>query len=342
MWLRGTPANLRELEYFFTEFGELLTAGIDLEQALKQLHKLPSRIGMNLFAINAALRKGQALDEVFLSAGFPDFVMPFLQIGLTTGELGEAMQQLSGYLNRRRKYRERLWKISAYPLFLAVLSMVTIYTMSWQVLPSYLRFYQSLHLHVPALVSWLIQITMAVVHIIPFMIATAGVIGVSVWMTRSRLQPKMESWIVHRKGGELLRTIKAAQSFSTLSALLGAGIDLLSSLHVLIRTNTASMRKEWQELLLLIEKGASLSSAINHTAYLPELASAMLMIAEQTGDLENGTKRVARHFESVLERMLERFFAVLEPLSLVILGIVVGGATLLLLVPMTDLVKQLA
>ena len=342
MWQNKRNPRLKQLEFFIADLGDLLAGGIDLDQALAALSVIAPRRYAHAKSMQVAIRRGVAVDEVFTNAAFPEVAIAFIRIGLVTGELEQSLQNLSAYLGSRRKRRDKFGKLIAYPLFLTVLSTASLYMMAWQVIPHFLSFYHALNLQIPFAVQWVLQSAHVLVVALPYVILLLLCVATPLWWTRTRWLPFAEKRMVKQKWGGWLRLIKAAQSFETLAALLSAGIDMITSLQVLISTNTARMQVEWGLILHAIEQGEPLSMALKHTSYLPELASIMLSVAEQTGDLESAATRLKRYYASTLERTLERFFALFEPASLLVLGLIVGGVTVILLLPMTDLVRQLS
>ncbi len=332
----------KQLEFFIADLADLLSAGIDLGQALDSLLVIaPKRYGWAKI-MSDAIGNGQAVDTVFERAGFPQVALTFLRVGLVTGELDQAFQSLTAYYHHRRMRREKLGKLVAYPVFLSFLSLFSMYVMSWQVIPHFITFYHSLNLQIPHQVQVVMLFADILVVGLPYAFLLTGGLVLIFWRNKNRWLVSVEKNVVSHSWGAWLRFYKAMQNFETLSALLGAGVDLLTALHVMISTNIARMKNEWAKILQDVEKGMLFSHALKSTPYFPELASSMLIVAEQTGDLAGGAKRLKNYYERSFDRAMERLFSLFEPVSLVILGVVVGGVTLVLLLPMTDLVQQLS
>ena len=332
----------RQIEFFVADLADLLSAGIDLNQSLDSLALVaPKRYGWAK-QMKDSISRGQAVEEVFERAGFPEVAVSFLRVGLVTGELDQAFQSLTLYFNHRRLRREKLGKMLSYPILLMFLSLVSMYMMAWQVIPHFLKFYHSLNLAIPRQVQVVMMLANVVVMSLPYTILLVGGLVVLFWWKRDRWLIRVEKRVVRHSWGAWLRILKAMQNFETLSALLGAGVDLLTAIEVMISTNTARMRCEWTTIFHAVGKGTTLSHALRLTPYFPELAASMLTIAEQTGDLEGGAKRLKNYYERSFDRTVERLFSFFEPASLFILGVMIGGVTLVLLLPMTDLVKQLS
>ena len=342
MWLKAQKLRAKSLDDFITDLSDLLAAGIDLDQSLSALLAIAPKRYQLAKSMQSQIRRGVAVDEVFSNAPFPEVVVAFARIGFATGELAQSLQNLSAHLASRRKHREKWIKMTAYPLFLLLLTTASLYLLAWQVIPQFARFYQAMNLQMPLALTWWLQGADAMAVLLPGLLVLIASFALILWWTRKRWLISVERWLVGRKWGGWLRMVKAGQTFATLSALLSAGIDLVSSLQVLIATDTARMKHEWTEILRAIEKGEPFSSAVKLSPYFPDLTIAMLAISEQTGDLEGGATRLKSYYERAITRELERFFAIFEPASLIFLGLVVGSVTIEVLWPMTDLVKQLS
>ena len=127
-----------------------------------------------------------------------------------------------------------------------------------------------------------------------------------------------------------------------IALLLSSGIDLLSVIHVLVELDLAHLQTDWLELIAGLESGKTFAQGLSEISLLPSFLSEMIALAENTGELDRTAQRAFLHLERMIDRSFERFIRVAEPSLTIFVGLLVGGATLFLTLPMFSLIRQLS
>ncbi len=323
---------------------ELVESGVDLDGSLRIVAARGRQVAETATHVHQALRGGSQIADALWRLGCPEMVVGMVRVGELTGELGRAIHSSADYLTRRRLRMERLRKALAYPVLLAVLSTVVVYILDFAVLPDFQEMYQALGVGMSPSMVWWVHTAVRVSELVPGLLL-ASLAGV---------------WLLHRAAGRPVRrriaTILlgwrwargwmqyyiARRVWEVLSFALNGGMDLLAALHALERSDEMGMADVWREVVGQVEHGLPLSAALQRRPEMPEAVLSLLHVAEHTGDIALGAKRIYRHLDGVVERTVDRLLEGIEPVATIILGGVVGGATLLFFYPMLELIRQMA
>ncbi|MHB1682451.1 MAG: type II secretion system F family protein [Bacilli bacterium] len=331
------------MEYLLVDLSELLQAGIDLHLALQILRARNGVHAEDLETVLRGVESGQSLSDGLAAIGFTASVVGFLQAGELAGDVALAAGQTGFHLERNREYRTRLVKMLAYPILLTFLCVVLTYVLAAVVMPNFQNMYHAMNLKLSAPTELLFSSSRLIAAVLPIALAVLALLAAVGAAARQTIRPGILAlglrWKLSRS---LIQMWKAREGMEVLNLLLGAGIDLLLALRVMARADTAKMKDMWTQAAMEIEGGAPLSDALANLSLLPPVVKDMMRLAERTGDLERGSERLLHYLETYLDRSFERTLRIVEPALTFFLGGVVGLATMLLMWPMMQLVRQLS
>lgn len=294
--------------------------------------------------LHAALRSGTPVSDAFGQLECPDIVAGVLRVGEMTGDLRGAMQGARDYLAKRRQRRERLLRTLAYPLLLMALSTIVVYILDLVVLPDFQDMYRALGVVMSASAWRWTEVGVRVSEIAP-LLALAGAAAMRMWIRYAGTPTRRYAvrFILGRRViGTWMQYYIARRAWEVLALTLDAGMDLLSALRALKRADELGLGDLWQEVMGQVEQGVTLSAALRQRPEMPEVVIDLLHVAEHTGDLAVGAGRIYRHLDGVVERSVDRVLEGVEPAATLVLGGMVGGATMLFFYPMLELIRQMA
>jgi type IV pilus assembly protein PilC len=143
--------------------------------------------------------------------------------------------------------------------------------------------------------------------------------------------------------GGLQRIVSAAQLARSLSTLLAGGTPLVEAL----RTASGSITNQvYLDRLAIttqqVAEGVSLAKAVRTNELMPEMAARMIEVGEASGGLETMLAEVAQFYEELLDSRLTRVMAIIEPLMMLLMGVLIGGIIIVMYLPvfhMADIIK---
>jgi type IV pilus assembly protein PilC len=143
--------------------------------------------------------------------------------------------------------------------------------------------------------------------------------------------------------GEIASKFATSQMARTVATLLGGGLPLVNSLDIATRSiGNQFIATELVTVASRVREGASFAAALSARKVFPEVAVKMAEVGESTGALQEMLNTVADFFDEEIETNMERFITLVEPVLLVIMGIVIAGLLLALYMPLFQLSSVLA
>ncbi len=331
------------MEYFLSDLSDLLQAGIDIDAALCALSSRAIKRGSFANVLRERVRQGQSLASGFSVLSFPDIIVRILRLGEWTGDLSHALTKAAHYLEIKRLRRERLVRVLSYPMVLTIFCFAVTQLLASVVLPEFYHMYESLGVPLSKSTELLFYLGRVIAWGLPRMLIALIVLCiVFVVLYRSKRAKMIQLPFSH---GPLMRwftLLQAKQSMEVLAFLLQGGLDLLTSLTYMAEMNSAGLASEWSLVVHDVSLGMSLSEVLKDRTALPQLIIDTLEMAEKTGDLPGSAHRLSSYYTRTVDQKTERFFHLLEPVSTAILGLIIGFATLLFMLPMMNLIRQLS
>lgn len=334
-----------DIAAFVDEFGSLLRAGLPVSESLSIAAERPdSRTLENILKrVHVDVQEGVGLSEAFAKHGdvFDRFFVTLVRIGEQSGNLLAGLQQYGEHLGHRIAMRRRLSQALAYPSFLLLALLVILAVLFLFVLPRFTEMYADFGADLPRPTLALVWVVDHIIVLAPVGI-TALALVVTAWRRAGRSEPGRilrdrfiggVPWV----GG--IRAMHDQVSLArTLASLLAGGVPLSESLGVVRGSVSDSrLREKLSEVADDVSRGESLASALRSYQVLPEAALRMVAVGEATGGLAEMLSQIARHQDDKLRDRLARSMALVEPLLMLVMGVLVGVVIIVMYLPVFHL-----
>jgi type IV pilus assembly protein PilC len=328
--LSRRKVKLEPFLIFNQQFLTLIRAGLPILGSLQMLAKNQknAHFSSQLDDVATRVKTGEALSSAFeAQSGFPVMFTTTLLAGERSGNLQEVLERYVSFQRITLTFRKKLITSLIYPCVLLVLVTALVIFMFAYVVPQFATLYDQLGSNLPsmtvALLSfskwlnrnllWILLIlasTIAVVY--RFSVTEKGRDFVDGLRIRTPVLGKI--WIKYQ----------VALFARTLATLLTGGLSLVPSMETAARS-ISSMRvsKAVVTSISTVREGKSLAEALIQTKVFPDLAAEMITVGEQTGALPQMLNSVAEFFEEDVATALTASLALIEPIILIIMGIVV-------------------
>jgi general secretion pathway protein F len=172
------------------------------------------------------------------------------------------------------------------------------------------------------------------------LVLLAGGASLFAWMLKNAaFREKFDAaWLTVPVIGRLARGYNAARFAGTLAMLSAAGVPILKALQAAAETlSNHALRRDALDALVLVREGAPLASALSQKKRFPGLLSMFARLGEQTGQLPQMLDRAARQLSNEVQRRAMTLATILEPLLIVVMGLVVMLIVLAVLMPIIQL-----
>jgi type IV pilus assembly protein PilC len=340
---RRRKVGTTEFLIFNQEMATLLKAGLPLVQSLDILRKrVPNpvfRAALN--DIHERVRSGTALSDAFEAQGlFSGVYTASLMAGEKSGSLEQVIRRYVQHMKVLMAARSQIVSALIYPVILVLVSVAVVGLIVFKVVPEFALFYGQFGRG--AELPWSTQLVVAFSTIV---VSNAAIIVVSLialiiatvlWFRRPEQRRRLHASILKLPYfGPLARRFATAQVSRTLSTLLSGGIPLVNALDIVARSSSnSSVSGHLTVVARQVREGSSLSAALITRDMFPHIAVEMVEVGESTGALSEMLASVADFYDEENQTSLTRFSNLIQPLMLVVMGVVIAGLLLSLYMPL--------
>jgi type IV pilus assembly protein PilC len=347
----GGGVDSKELAVFTRQFSVMIDAGLPLVQCLEILAgQQENKVFQNvLTGTRSAVESGATLSAAMrqYEKVFDALYVNLVEAGETGGILDTILQRLSIYIEKNVKLKRAVKSALVYPIAVLSVAAAVIVLLLWKVVPIFATLFLGLGVELPLPTRIVIGLSNFVGSIFGFLILVAlvgAIIGLKVWyktpvgrMTIDRVLLKLPIL------GLLLRKIAVARFTRTLGTLISSGVPILEGLEITARTaGNAVIEASLMEVRKALEGGRNLADPLKETNVFPGMVTQMIGVGEQTGAMDAMLQKVADFYEDEVDAAVKDLLAALEPMMIVILGLVVGGIVISMYLPLFSLIGQLS
>jgi type II secretory pathway component PulF len=323
---KGTVARL------IAELADLAESDVVLERALQVLSedRRDPAVSSLSSALREELKSGNSLSQAFAKLGRIDpLVAPMLRAGEATGQLAGMLRRLSDHFEQANDLRREVRASLAYPSILLVVSLLSLIGLALYVVPVFRELFEDNLADLPVgtrivfgISDWLVQNgTLA------FGVSAAVLITL---LLGFRHVPPLRD-LAHRSMfalplfGEIAALRQSASLTGVLGVLLSSGVPLVQAMQIAGETATNRyMRKLLARAHSEIRQGAPFTSAMNRVHVLPIVASRLMGIGDESGRLGPACSKASQLLEKTLRSRLKSLVALVEPITILTMGGVVG------------------
>mgnify|MGYP000368441931 CR=1 FL=1 len=345
--LNTSRIALTDQIFFCRQMYTLLKAGVPILQALRGLRdtsKNPA-LAKVIATIGDGLESGMDLTSAVNRHNdvFPPLFISMVQIGETTGSLPESFRQLAAYLDRERATRESIKQALRYPSMVLVAIGVAMVIINIFVVPAFAKIYAGFKAELPWATQVLIGVSNFSVKYWPIILLGSGLLalGVRWYVGTTRGRYRWHKLMLHLPlVGSLLMRATLGRFARALAITIKSGVPLVQGISVVSRAvdndfvsaRIAQMREG-------IERGESIMRTAAGTALFPPLVLQMIAVGEETGAVDDLLIEVADYYEREVDYGLKNLSSAIEPVLIVVIGIMVMILALGVFLPMWDLAR---
>ena len=335
----------QEFIVFNQELATLLKAGMPLVQSLDILRQRISNVSFKaaLDAVYEKVKAGTSLSDAFSEHGtmFPPVYSASLMAGERSGNLDSVIRRYVAYEKVIGTVRKRTISALIYPAILVTMMIVLIGIIVLKVVPEFSAFYGNFGKDLPLSTRIIVAVSNgAVSNIWIILVAVVGIVGgVTTWVRRPSQQPSFHRFLLTLPWlGQTLRKFATAQVARTLATLLGGGIPLVNAIEISGRSmSNRHLSRQLDEVRRRVQEGQGFAMALREQGTFPDVAVKMVEVGESTGALQEMLNSLADFYDEEIETEVSRFITLVEPVLLVIMGIIIAVVVLALYMPLFEL-----
>jgi general secretion pathway protein F len=341
----GGRMRTTELTLITRQLASLLSARLPLEQALAAVVEQAERplVRERMSAVRGEVVSGQTFAQALsrYPRDFPEVYRALVAAGEQSGDLSIVMDRLADYVESRSALAQRIGLAFTYPAIVTLVALIVVVALLTYVVPQVVGVFAQTRQKLPALTVGLIATSdfirewgwwlaaFLVAAGISFRVALRSPSLRLVWHLRLLDAPLF---------GKLIRGINTARFASTLGILAASGVPLIRALQAGAQTlSNDAMRANVEDAVDRVREGAPLSRALKAGGLFPPMMIHMIASGEATGNLAEMLQRTARTLSGETERRALALTGILEPVLILVMGVVVLVIVLAVLQPIIEI-----
>jgi type IV pilus assembly protein PilC len=343
--VRRRRVSSQEFLVFNQELATLLKAGMPLVQSLDILRQRVSNPTFKalLDGVYEKVKAGTALSDAFAEHHglFPRVYSASLMAGERSGNLDEVIRRYVAYEKIIGTVKRRTISALIYPAILVVMMTGLIGIIVLRVVPAFSSFYANFGRELPLSTQIIVGVSnFMVTNLWLIVIGLAAIIVSAVgWVKQPGQRIRLDAMLMRLPwAGETVRKFATSQFARTLATLLGGGLPLVNSLEVAGASMTNRyLARELEDVTRQVREGKSFAAAMLERGVFPDVAVKMVEVGESTGALQEMLNSLADFYDEDIETEIARFITLIEPVILVIMGVVIAAVVLALYMPLFEL-----
>jgi type IV pilus assembly protein PilC len=347
----GGGVDSKELAVFTRQFSVMIDAGLPLVQCLEilagqQENKTFQKV---LTGVRSSVEGGASLANSMkqFEKVFDPLYYNMVDAGETGGILDTILQRLSSYIEKNVKLKRAVKSAMIYPIAVLSIAGGVITLLLWKVVPIFTQLFNGLGVDLPLPTRIVIALSNFVGSIYGLTILVGMVasgFALRTWYGTSQGRMALDTLVLKIPlVGPLMRKIAVARFTRTLGTLISSGVPILEGLDITARTSgNAVVEKAIIQTRKAVEAGRSLVDPLKETDVFPGMVTQMIGVGEQTGAMDAMLQKIADFYEDEVDAAVKDLLTAMEPLMIVILGVVVGGIVVSMYLPLFSLIGKLA
>lgn len=341
----GKKVKDKDLAVFCKQFSAVLNAGVTIISALEMMsEQLENKtLKRALQEAQSYVQKGGTLADAFKlnPKVFPPIMINMTAASEMSGNLEICFDRLTTHFETANALHSKVKGAVTYPIVILIVVVAVVAVLLVGVIPQFSQMFDDLGSELPAATQMLVNLSNFLQHkwYILVIIVAAIVFGLKAFgKTEPGSLMYAKIGIKFPLFGNL--TIKsAAATFSrTMATLMASGISLIDAVEQVAKMiNNRIIREALLDAKTQIAKGVPLSKPLRDCGIFPPMLPQMTKIGEETGNIEDMMDKVADYYEMEVNDATDALTAAMEPLIIVIMGVVVGGIVMAIYSPMLSM-----
>ncbi len=342
----------RRLGEVFSHLATLLENGVTLPKAILTVANEPTmRWGRSLLmSLHGAIERGDSFSKALSNQEgvFDEILVQQIRIGERSGNVPQVLRRISDKLETDNDLRGRIVKKLSYPAIVTIAGSGVCAFMILFILPVFEETYRKSKIPLPLptqiLVNvghfatsygWIILLTLITLTIAIRQVRKKKALAISMDRKLLRL-PLVGPWLVD---------MAMLQFMDALGTMLESGFHLADALAQCQGTvGNRAVDQAVGSLSRAVRRGERLSREMDrHQQLFPPVVSQLVIVGEQTGNLGPASRQIRDHLKKDIERKTDNFVRVVEPITTILMAVLVGGILLAIYMPMfgmLDLVEK--
>ncbi len=343
----GTGIKMRDIVIFTRQFATMINSGLPLVQSLDILAEQTENENLRkvIQEILYDVESGHTLADAMGKHPkvFTELYVNMVAAGEAGGILDTILLRLATFLEKNDALIRKIKGAMIYPAVIFTVAAMAIVVLLLFVIPTFQQMFDSAGIPLP--LPTRIVIGMSAILQAYWWAMGAGVV-IAIFAIRQYYRSNSGKLVIDRMLlgmpilGDLLRKAAVARFTRTLGTLVSSGVSILEGLE--ITAKTAGNRVIHDAVMgsrASIAGGETIAGPLKESGVFPPMVVQMINVGEQTGGLDEMLTKIADFYDEEVDAAVEALLAAMEPIMIVVLGVVVGGMIVAMYLPIFDMIN---
>ncbi len=337
----------KQLAEFTRQLAALLEARLPLIRSLEILSKQMTNQKLQhiLAGILSEIKEGQSFSNCLKNHPkvFDDFFVSLVRVGEQGGILEKTLNRLANYLEKMAALHRKILTAMTYPLVIVLVATGAITFLLVAVVPTFADMFQDFGGQLPGPTQFLLSMSALLKENFWLLLLSILILGYAFVRIKRTQRGSYFFDKISLKAplfGSLFKKNFLARFCRTLGTLLSSGVTLVQSLEV---TQTISKNKVFKNAIVQMKdriiQGKPMMELVGKLEPFTPLTIQMIRVGEETGELDAMLEKVAKFYEQELDATVEALTSIIEPVIIVFLGVILGGALIAMYLQLFNLVN---
>lgn len=334
--------KLKDIAVFCRQFYVMLDSGLSIGKTLNILIEQGEKPKLReaLIGVNSDIKRGETLAS---SMGkrkdvFPKLLTSMIDAGERSGNLDIILKRMAEYYEKETKIRGKIKSAMIYPIVLGVVAIIAITFILTFVMPTFVQMFEENNVELPMSTKMVLGTSkmLGKYGIIFFLVLVIGIILLGKYLKSEEGQYKLS--VINLKLPvikKLTQKIVVSRFTRTMGIVSSSGMSLVTSLEIVASVvGNKIAEKELLKVKEKVLKGEGLGDSIMNIKIFPPMLASMVKVGEEAGSLDSILDKTADFYDDELEREIQTATALIEPVMIVIMGVIIGFLLISILTPM--------
>ena len=348
--LLESGVSVRDKALFANKLSALVDAGVPILRSLDLMRTQQKSLLFReaLTGMTRDVNQGDSLANAMRRwpKVFDNLSIAMVEAGEAGGVLDETLKRLAKLLEDNAKLQNQIKGALSYPVTVLVIAIAVFLGMTIFLIPTFATIFDQLGAKLPLFTQIMLDLSKLLRSSFSLFLVGGIAIGVVMFSQYYATPPgrrSVDATILKIPlFGDLIQKTATAQFCRTLSSLSRAGVPILMSLEIVRDTTSntiigdaiSSSRNE-------VSEGIPMSAALRIKNVFPDMAISMMAIGEETGEMDAMLSKVADFYEDEVSNTVKAMTSMLEPLMIVLVGVIVGSVLLAMYLPMFSVFEHI-
>ena len=342
---RCRKISLLDIAIFFRQLSTLVKANIPLMQSFNILFQSQKNISLQLIiqSIKKEIEMGRGLSKGLQKFPhlFNELICQLIQTGEQTGTLEKILILVATHLEKSVAIRNQIKQALFYPMTVLCISLLVCLGMLIFIVPRFAEFFQNMHGQLPLFTLIIVKLSECLreEYWLGILFIGGGVLAFKSLAHSISFKRKLQQWLFGLPLiNHLFNKIFILHFARNLAIVYAAGVNIADALKMISMTYYYSGHSNAvRHLRNKVLSGQQLNIAARTCSLFPPLVTQMMRIGEESGTLQQMLESIVTIYEGEIDRIITRMNQILEPLIMIILGVLIGGLIIAMYLPIFKL-----